>query len=245
MVAGEEKNDSPTFFMIFHGERCVTPYPARTASGSFLCMQPQYIEIGRRAAFMRSIFIAVSKVFGLIQVYEALLLIVGMVSIIHGLFYASFSGVADFGMTWLFGIGSVVLSFLIYLGLAWLLIFKTEWLADKLRIPEQIGIDVPPRDQLLFIGIVLVGLYISVIGLAEFGSTFLSVILKSSETFGFQVTTPPRGLLSWFFYSFLLTLLGPGLKLTLGLLFVFKVHRVISWITRNEPVSELPQAETD
>ena len=170
---------------------------------------------------MRSIFIAVSKVFGLIQVYEALLLTVGMVSIIHGLFYASFSGVADFGVTWLLGIGSVVLSFLIYLALAWLLIFKTEWLADKLGIPEQIGIDIPPRDQLLFIGIVLVGLYISVIGLAELGSMLLNVIVNSSETFSLHVTTPPRGLLSWFFGTFLMALLEPGLKLALGLLLVF------------------------
>ena len=92
---------------------------------------------------MRKISIAVAKVFGLLQVYYGLAYVTSIIPVIWMLTRASsdsgaavtatsFSGeglpCTVIGLTW-----TLVLTF----GVAWLLLFRTQWLADKLNIPEE------------------------------------------------------------------------------------------------------------
>ncbi len=121
---------------------------------------------------MRSLFIVVSKVYGLVQAYTGISYIFTLFPILHML--GQQAGVPDTETTMFttfhgeqitltaISLGTmVVLTF----GLAWLLIFKANWLADKMKIPPTDFSSIYPVKTLLYAGTKLIGLFIIVQGI--------------------------------------------------------------------------------
>ncbi len=103
---------------------------------------------------MRKLFIAVAKVFGLLRVYYGLAYVTSIIPIIQmfarttsnsggEVTATSFSG-ESLPYTLIGLVATLVLTF----GVAWLLLFRTTWLADKLKIPEEQEPDGLTKDSL-------------------------------------------------------------------------------------------------
>lgn len=185
---------------------------------------------------MRNIFIAVSKVFGLIQIYYGLHFIGSIVFLVQALNFSinhegSFQSTSSSGFV--FGVLSIIWMFVLPLVLAWLLIFKAEWLADKLKIPEQTEAEGLSKETLLLTGVILAGLYFTV----QAAPTFVSATLKSFQDLkvGEMSSFEFR---NWIFDSFFRTVVAPALSLLFGLLLMFKASKVTALLTRHEKKTE-------
>lgn len=185
---------------------------------------------------MRNIFVTVSKVFGLVQIYYGLFFLVSTVPMVQALCSATGREVMvgiGFDTTFLLGVGSILGTLLLTFGFAWLLICKAEWLADVLKIPKQEEIAGLSKETLLMTGIILVGLYVSV----QSAPIFMVALLKSLgrvEIFAAVNGTIPPQWEPWTLGHFLLTVVPPALQLALGLLLTFYANKVFAFITRDE-----------
>lgn len=56
-----------------------------------------------------------------------------------------------------------MLSIALSLGMAWLLLARTEWLADKLKIRDEGGVEGVEKYPLMLIGVKLIGLYVAIL----------------------------------------------------------------------------------
>lgn len=168
---------------------------------------------------MRTTFIAVAKIFGLLQVYYGLAYFTGMLPFLSMLApegdtatsVTSFSG-ANLPSTLVGILCTLVLTF----GVAWLLLCRSTWLADKLRIPEKPECDTISKDTILLSGTVLIGLYLVVHSLPALVSTSLQ-----ATQYG-----------SWFVSG----IIRPVAKLALGLLLALKPQVVMSLLARGEKI---------
>jgi hypothetical protein len=185
---------------------------------------------------MRTLFIAVSRVFGLLQVYYGLAYITSMVPAlamirrttrgdVGEVFARSFSGAPVVLAT-----GGMVATLVLTFGVAWLLLVRTDWLADKLALPE---LDAQPPlspDSILHVGARLLGLYVVIqtgpVLVGQLGTTISEIrqIVGLSDSIG--VGRMERMFIGRIWSGFA----APGLKLALGLLLVFKTDSVMKWI---------------
>lgn len=118
---------------------------------------------------MRSLFIVVSKVYGLVQAYTGLTYIFTILpmlrmftqqpspSDIESTMYATFHG-EQLALSAISLGAMVILTF----GLAWLLIFRTEWLADKLKLEASDTPSSPSVKTMLYAGTKLIALFVIV-----------------------------------------------------------------------------------
>ena len=121
--------------------------------------------------YMRSLFIVISKVYGLVQAYTGISYIFMLIPMFRML--RQQAGAADTTSTMIttFHGEPITLSIISYssmivltFGLAWLLIFKADWLADKMKIPPTDFPTLYPVGSLIYAGTKLIGLYIIVQG---------------------------------------------------------------------------------
>lgn len=105
---------------------------------------------------MRSLFIVACKVCGLMQVYTGLTYIFTVLPMLRMLTAQPESGDAVTTMSTVFHGEQVTLSFIslstmvmLTFGIAWLLLFRANWLADKLNIPTSDGPPCPSMETLL------------------------------------------------------------------------------------------------
>jgi hypothetical protein len=101
-------------------------------------------------------------------------------------------------------------------GAAWLLIFRAEWLAGKLGIPEQSGQPPLGSETILGVGIKILALFFIVQATPE-----LVGALSRAVPFGQR-----RIAEGW------IVVLPPALKLALALLLAFKTQAAIEWMDR-------------
>ncbi len=121
---------------------------------------------------MRSLFIVVSKVYGLMQIYAGLTYIFAVIPMLgmlstHRATEESSSTVATTFHGNLISLSSISMATMVILtfGMAWILLFRADWLADKLSIPQSDSSAPPSVETLLIAGTKLIGLYIVVQGL--------------------------------------------------------------------------------
>ncbi len=169
---------------------------------------------------MRKFFIAVAKVFGLLQVYYGLAYVTSIIPMIGmmtraasdagvGVAATSFSGESlPYTMAGL--VGTLVLTF----GVAWLLLFRTQWLADKLSIPEEAISDGLAQDAIILIGIILMGLQVTI----RAAPAFVAACFR------------PAGFGSWTLSS----MLSPAIKLAFGLLLAIRPQLVLRLLGQGE-----------
>ena len=160
---------------------------------------------------MRPLFLVLAKLTGLLHLYWTL------------------SGLAQ--MSVMFGLGSIrteasvstlvpILGFVLYfvfaLVLAWILLFKTEWLADVLRLPTDESTTVkPPATVLLHVGIQLIGVY----AVAQAVPGLLRTLTMLHRTFDLTAQNYPWHLLA-----------APLAQLVVGVLLAFKADAIVSFL---------------
>jgi hypothetical protein len=121
---------------------------------------------------MRSLFIVVSKIYGLIQAYTGLTYIFTVLPLLRMFSQQLGSPDAETSMRTVFNGEQITLSVVslaamvvLTFGIAWVLIFRAEWLADKLLPPATDLPTTPSLETLLSAGTKLIGLLIIVQGI--------------------------------------------------------------------------------
>jgi hypothetical protein len=112
---------------------------------------------------MRNLFLVLAKLFGVLQFCSALTSLVQI-----GSYFATSGGLSSILTSGNVAFLVETASFLVvWMGTAWLLLARTEWLADRLGIhdgPEITGLD---REPLLVVGVTLIGIYLTVQAIPE------------------------------------------------------------------------------
>ncbi len=181
---------------------------------------------------MRTLFIAVGRVFGLLQVYYGITYVTSMIPAIIVVQQATgdtniqmtahtFAGTAV-ALT----AGSMIATFLLSLVVAWLLLFRTEWLADKLKLPEYD--DHPPlsADAIFHVGARLLGLFVIIQTapdlIGQLGATIFSIQQVASLRDSMDTNAMENIILSGIWSD----LVAPGIKLILGLILLLKTNSI-------------------
>jgi hypothetical protein len=163
---------------------------------------------------MRRLFLVMAKLVGLLQVYWA---IANFMQFGYGISLMLQSEPDEIGR-----VISALVGVLLYLGLsvamAWVLLVRTEWLADRLGIREEPGAGAPGYDVILRAGVSLIGLFVTVQAVPE-------VVRSVGES---QALTAWRGGIQ------LWTRFVPAaVHLVLGLFLLSNAGRVVGWISRS------------
>ena len=192
---------------------------------------------------MRTLFIAVGRVFGLLQAYYGLAYFTSVLPVISMMQRATRDVTEEVtartfsGTTVALTAGSMAATLALTFGVAWLLLFRTEWLADKLKVPEHSAQAPLSPDALLHVGAILLGLFVimqtvpDVVG--QLGHA-ISAIGHGS----LRDTMGPGVLQRMIFDGIWSGLVASGIKLTLGLVLVLKTDSVLNWIDRRKQTTE-------
>jgi hypothetical protein len=164
---------------------------------------------------MRKLFLALAKLVGLLQLYS------GVVTLVQVGGYIVTSG-ASVSVNAAFLV-EMVAFFAVAMAVAWVLLARTDWLADKLGIPDEPEITGLEREPLLFVGVTLIGLYV--------------VIHAIPALAGEVVELGPKGVYQiegrlWSKIASSLVQLG------LGLLLMLRPTKVIEMITQRKAETE-------
>ena len=169
---------------------------------------------------MRKLFIAASKVFGLLQVYYGLAYVTSIIPMIGMITRAASDTSVAVAATGFSGeslpytviglVGTLLLTF----GVAWLLLFRTEWLADKFKIPDEANPGGLAKDTIILIGTILIGLHVTV----KAAPALVSACFRSG------------GYGPWVLSS----ILSPALRLAFGLLLAIRPQLVLRLLAKGE-----------
>jgi hypothetical protein len=156
---------------------------------------------------MRNLFIVLAKVVGLLQIARCLVYVEAIIRhIYHVCRMSMFTNPIEGYENML----DVYLTTCLYLGFAWVLLYRTSWIADQLRFSEDETL-LPEPSPLLYMGVKLLGLFILVDTLPNFIYTVINTRGLSPDS----VIT--------FFWTRILSIL---LKLVFGLFLVMKTKTV-------------------
>ncbi len=173
---------------------------------------------------MRNLFIVLAKVVGLLQVATVIWYCESLFRSLYAVRQWSQPHVSGEIYTDLFSRGLVLC---LYLGFAWVLLFRSSWIADRLGLPDN-EIHIPEPNLLLWIGIKLFGLYV----LVEAAPALIWAVMELKGIL--QGPKPAAG--------FLIRILPAAVKLLLGLLLVGKTKGIIEVISQDlrpkEPSSD-------
>ncbi|MGI5869031.1 MAG: hypothetical protein ACOX9C_06285 [Kiritimatiellia bacterium] len=185
---------------------------------------------------MRTLFIAVSRVFGLLQIYCGLLYITSILPLSFFMRTQTSVGVADMYATTFAGTpivlvaGGMIASVLLIFGMGWLLLCRADWLADKLAIPELDDRPTLTADAVFQIGTRLLGLYVVIQALpvlvGQLGGTISAIRQAVSLSDSLETGYVQRMILERICSGFVV----PVLKLALGLLLVLKTDALQQWL---------------
>ncbi|GAB6082208.1 hypothetical protein JCM30471_11220 [Desulfuromonas carbonis] len=177
---------------------------------------------------MRSLFVCLAKLLGLLQVYWSLTYLTSVSAALKAM--TRIPGAQGQGSA-MYAVGLVVFVVASF-GLAWVLMFKTQWLADRLRIIEQgapVGLDAGAT---LRTGIALVGVFTSVEAIPELIKA-LSEWMTHAYSSNSLAHAMSRQMLWQTRYSELWTSVLPtAIQFVLGIFLMLKSNTVAKWITR-------------
>jgi len=193
---------------------------------------------------MRQLFIVLSKIFGLLQVYYGLAYITTVIPFISQIGKMQSAADTQYTLHTISGaqhaltVGSILVMIIMIFGVAWLLIFRTVWLADKLKIPEQDDCGALSRDAILGAGVILIGVYAIIQAAPDLLMAILNSISHCKWFFASQDMLSNGAWWSGMFSVVFSTVLPPALKLLLGLVLVLKTTRIINLITKTKATTE-------
>jgi len=134
------------------------------------------------------------------------------------------SGSTQAGQTLINVIG-IVLYFGLSLGLSWLLLARTEWVADRLMIKDEGDVDGLDKHPLLLVGVKLIGVYVTVLAIPNLARALLNTR---------HIWTRQIDLLVWY------AIIPSGLQLGLGLFLALKSDKVAEIITKKKETPKQP-----
>jgi len=172
---------------------------------------------------MRRLFLVLAKLVGLLQAYWAL---VNFMQIGFTLSMVGRSESTHFGqmVVSLVGIG---MYFVLSLGMAWLLLARTEWLADKLKVQDEAEIEGLDKHPVLLVGVKLIGVYVAVHAIPSLARSLLDAR---------HLWEGQSGLHLWN------KIIPAALQLGLGLFLALKSEKVVQLMARRENGAEQPPA---
>lgn len=164
---------------------------------------------------MRRLFLVLAKLLGLLQAYWAL----GWVGFVQIGVTISMVGRPEST-----SVGQIVLSligigtyFLMSIGMAWLLLARTEWLADKLRIRDDANIEEFGSHPALAVGVKLIGVYVTVNAV----SGLIRTLVDAQRLWEGQVRLHAWNMI-----------IPAALQLGLGIFLALKTEKVVGIITK-------------
>lgn len=176
---------------------------------------------------MRRLFLVSAKLLGVWQAYNLLFNIVQACNMMLQMLTG--------GTIEPFTAGQVVgfyIFFLLSAAFAWLLLFRTDQLADLLRFyPDE---PIPPltQDLLLSTGAKLMGLYLAVYAIPSLITAFVDLLAQQAK----QGAAPLAPI------SFLIGVLQPIVELGIGVALIAKTRQILSLITRYDKLPYIPPA---
>ncbi len=175
---------------------------------------------------MRRLFIVGAKIVGLVCIFWAITATLQIMSFM-GMSFSGMSRNPSVYISILFNAIGAAAYLLLSICFTIILLFRTEWLADKVKLYKDS--DVPHRPELntlLNLGIILVGLYILAItvpGLGKSVSTMFGMLFRVRER---------DNILPYIVFLYLMPLIADIFKVAIGLIFVFMPGRLISFTER-------------
>jgi hypothetical protein len=175
---------------------------------------------------MRRLFIVLAKIAGLLQLYWTL---ANFLQVGYPLFHMFEQSVAGVPNTYYIG---MVLYFVLLFGMSWVLIARTEWLADRLKIREDGEICKIDAQSVLLVGVKLIGLYVLVSAIPRLANSLSQLTLplfdeneyRSNLLHSLKYITPVL------------------LQLALGFFLAFKPETVVKIISGKK---KMPEAKSD
>jgi hypothetical protein len=169
---------------------------------------------------MRRLFIVLAKLVGLLQLYWALVNFM-QIGATTGMLLAQTHRISSEQAIW--GLSGFAVYMILSFGMAWLLLARTNWLADMLKIgPHTEPVDLK-EDVLLRTGVKLIGLYVTVYAIPNFAKALLDYRAYMAISFN-------RG--------FWTSVLPSALQLALGLVLIFMSAKVVELLTKQKDVTE-------
>jgi hypothetical protein len=159
---------------------------------------------------MYSLFIVCTKLIG---IYFVFLTLTNLLNMFPFLIY-SFKG-SEEEMVELYILFSNAFSMTVQLVLALPLLFRTGWIADKLRIKDDIAESLPlSLNSILRAGIILIGVFIFTTRISSFARTVYYRVLADNSEEAFAATYPQS-------LSFSTDMITPGITIAFSLLLIF------------------------
>jgi len=165
---------------------------------------------------MRKMFLVAAKLLGLMQLYSMLMSSLPFLAV--SMNYAETYHPSPIQV--LLGGASALVWTIFYGWFAWLLLFRTDWLADRLKIRDEPGDDRAfDRQAVLPLGVTLIGLYVVIHALPS----LITAIMRIQSEWIDRFPEKQRG-----------QLVSVIIQLLLGVWFTFGANQVVSIITRRE-----------
>jgi hypothetical protein len=161
---------------------------------------------------MRKLFIVLAKLIGLLQFYWALINIVQLGIALSQM--SSFTSVTEIKLYWV-GLLGTGIYFVLATGMAWVLVFRTTWLADRLNIRDEGETGAISEGAVYRTGLKLIGVYVTAYAIPALAKAVLTHSLFVS------------GLLTVDCWS---RILPPVLQLAVGVFIVIKTDKLIAHI---------------
>ena len=168
---------------------------------------------------MKRIFLVVAKLVGLLQLYWTF---VNFMQIGFAISMIIRSEAVEVGQA-IAGVIGIALYLCLSLGMSWILLARTDWLADKLNIKDDDGCIIPKGDAILRNGTILIGIYISAYAIPGLAKAIAEYATITEWRMGVRFWTQ---------------ILPEAIQLLLGLYLTFKSSKVTEMITKEKSLTE-------
>jgi len=185
---------------------------------------------------MRNLFFVVAKLLGLLQIFASFAYVTQSALAI-GVYRSWVENQLSIYTTWTIYVWGLFI--ILSLSLAWVLVAKTEWLADRLRIPDHMN-NADLRDgRVLRLGVKLLGFYFLGHAVPYLGAILIRSIYEHHGD------SPLSNVFPFFLGGFI-----PLAQITIPLFFILDTDRVAQHIGRcreSEPelANELPPSDEE
>ncbi len=164
---------------------------------------------------MRRLFLVLAKLMGLFQLYQ---------TIYSGYILISFLAEHLKENLDLASTLCMVCYIVLLLPITWILLFRTEWLADRLGIQDDGEIGGPEKFPVLLVGVKLIGVYITAYAIP-------SLVTELPSTLA-VLKNPNEGTLLWH------AIIPAVLQVVIGLFLALKSDYVVKIITKKKELTE-------
>jgi hypothetical protein len=177
---------------------------------------------------MRRLFLVLAKLVGLMQAFRAFMILIQVGSMVNRVVGSSAGRSSDPS---LYGyIMGLFVSFPLSLALAWLLLFRTEQVADFLGVAPDEPFPAFRRDVLLNAGVKLMGLYLAAQAIPSLARWIFEAHYLAQRRM-------PNSFYTW------ASVLEPVLTLGVGIVLIAKTRQIVALITRDDQT--LPDSPMD